>query len=159
MSSDARLANPGIHFPPPFVYAGGIVAGWLLHRAWPLPIFGHPTPVRTVLALLGFLGWLACFLPAIGAFRRAHTTLIPNRPAEALVTTGIYARTRNPMYVSLVLLYLGVTFLVNSWWTAIVLPVVVLVIDRWVIGREETYLTGAFPEQYPAYCARVRRWL
>ncbi len=63
------------------------------------------------------------------------------------------------MYVSLVVLYLGITLFVNSWWPVILLPAVVLIVDRAVIAREERYLAAAFPEAYTAYRARVRRWL
>ena len=105
---------------------------------------------------------LASFLlggSALTGFWRSHTTLIPNRRATTLVTAGPHRITRNPMYVSLVALYLGVTLLGNSWWPAVLLPIVVLVVDRAVIAREERYLAAAFPGEYAAYCARVRRWL
>jgi len=63
------------------------------------------------------------------------------------------------MYMSLTALYLGLTIILRSWWPLILLPVVLLIIRRYVIAREERYLAGAFPLEYPAYCARVRRWL
>jgi protein-S-isoprenylcysteine O-methyltransferase Ste14 len=63
------------------------------------------------------------------------------------------------MYVGLVALYLGVTLLMNSWWPLFFLPVVVILIDRTVIAREERYLASAFPAEYGAYTKRVRRWL
>jgi protein-S-isoprenylcysteine O-methyltransferase Ste14 len=67
--------------------------------------------------------------------------------------------TRNPMYVSLVALYLGLMLLINSWWPAIFLPFVVLVVDRFVIAREERYLASAFGAEYDEYRRQVRRWL
>ena len=67
--------------------------------------------------------------------------------------------TRNPMYVSLVALYAGVTLLVNTWWPFLFLPFVVIAVDRAVIAREERYLASAFPAEYGAYARRVRRWL
>ena len=96
---------------------------------------------------------------AFAAFRRARTTVIPGRPANALVTAGPYQVTRNPMYVSFVALYIGATLLLNTWWPALLLPVVVFVIDRFVIRNEERYLAAAFPREYAEYRARVRRWL
>jgi protein-S-isoprenylcysteine O-methyltransferase Ste14 len=159
MSDDSAPANAGVHFPPPFLYVAGILAGWLVQRIRPLPITGHPSPIRTSLAIAFAFGWLAAFAAASGAFARHRTTLIPNRPAAALVTSGIYRYTRNPMYVSLVLLYLAVTLVVDSWWPVVFLPLVVLAVDRLVIRREERYLAHAFPGQYDAYCRRVRRWV
>ena len=75
------------------------------------------------------------------------------------MTAGPYRLTRNPMYVSLAALYVGVSLFANSWWPLLLLPVVLLAVDRAVIAREERYLAGAFPAEYAAYRARVRRWL
>jgi protein-S-isoprenylcysteine O-methyltransferase Ste14 len=103
--------------------------------------------------------WLALMLGALVNFRRARATIVTVRPAAALVTDGPYRYTRNPMYVSLVALYLGITLLVNSLWPVFLLPMVVLVIQQAVIVREERYLAGAFPTEYAEYCERVHRWL
>jgi protein-S-isoprenylcysteine O-methyltransferase Ste14 len=159
MSDDSSPANAGVHFPPPLLYVAGIVAGWLADRAHPLPITGHPSALRSALVIAFGLGWLALFAPAWSGFLRKRTTIIPNRPAAALVTSGVYRLTRNPMYVSLVLLYLAVTLALDSWWPLAFLPLVVLAVDRLVIRREERYLAHAFPGEYDEYRRRVRRWL
>ena len=80
-------------------------------------------------------------------------------PTTAIVVHGPYRFTRNPMYVSLVGLYAGVTLFVNSAWPLILLPAVVLLVQRQVIAREEAYLEAKFGEEYRAYKARVRRWI
>jgi protein-S-isoprenylcysteine O-methyltransferase Ste14 len=117
------------------------------------------SPARVALAAAGVIVYAALFLGAFAAFRRHRTTLIPNRPATAFVTSGPYRFTRNPMYLSLVALYLGVSAFANSWWPVILLPLVIVVIDRAVIAREERYLAATFPGEYSAYRSRVRRWL
>jgi protein-S-isoprenylcysteine O-methyltransferase Ste14 len=159
MPTDAPLANPGVNYPPPLLYVVGIVAGWFAHRRWPLPITGHTSATRTMLAVAFVLGWLALFAAAAGAFRRVRTTMIPNRPASALATTGIYRLTRNPMYLSLASLYVAVTLMLDSWWPLALLPVVLVAVDRLVIAREERYLSRAFPHDYDEYRRQVRRWL
>jgi protein-S-isoprenylcysteine O-methyltransferase Ste14 len=158
MADAAAIPNAGVRFPPPLLYFVGVAAGWGLDRWHRLPISGE-SPLREAIGGLGILVWLVLFLSALAAFRRARTTLIPNLPAAALVTRGPYRVTRNPMYVSLVALYLGVTLLMNSVWPLFLLPLVVIVIDRAVIAREERYLASAFPAEYRAYAERVRRWL
>ena len=151
--------DAGVVVPPPLIYAAGLLAGWALNRWRPLPISaGTPTVRLAVAALCGLL-WLALFAGAFGRFRRAHTSIIPNQPTTALVTTGPYRWSRNPMYVSLVALYVAVALVLGSWWPFVLLPVVVLAIDRLVIAREERYLAAAFPAEYAAFRARVRRWL
>jgi len=151
--------HPGVRFPPPFVYAAGILVGWLLDRRWPWRITAHPSwwqPVA-VAALIAFAFVIAA--SAMTLFWRARTSLIPNRPASAFVASGPYRFTRNPMYLSMTALYLGVALALNSWWPMVLLPIVLLIIQRAVIAREERYLRQRFPDEYPAYCQRVRRWL
>lgn len=161
-AAEGTPAHAGVHFPPPFVYVGGILTGWLLGRAWPWPITqagSGASTARLVVAAVFAVAYLALFLGALSAFRRAHTTLIPNRPATAFVSEGPYGWTRNPMYVSMALLYLAVALWMNSWWALLMLVVVVFVIQSAVIAREERYLSARFPDAYRAYCARVRRWI
>jgi protein-S-isoprenylcysteine O-methyltransferase Ste14 len=159
MNESSAPTHAGVHYPPPLLYVAGIAAGWLVHRAHPLPITGHPSTLRIALMAAFGLGWLALFAPAWSGFLRKRTSIIPNRPAAALVTSGIYRFTRNPMYVSLVLLYIAVTLALDSWWPMVFLPLVVIAVDRLVIRREERYLVHAFPDEYAAYCERVRRWV
>jgi protein-S-isoprenylcysteine O-methyltransferase Ste14 len=159
MGESKPMASAGVHFPPPLLYVAGVAAGWGLHRWHSLPITADASWVRTGLGAAGILAWLGLFLGAAIAFRRAQTSLIPNRPATAIVTRGPYRFTRNPMYVSLVALYAGVTLLMNTWWPFVILPLVVVAVDRAVIAREERYLASAFPAEYGPYAARVRRWI
>lgn len=159
MRAREPLDSPGINYPPPFLFVAGIVVGWLIDQIRPLPITGHPTVLRFALAVLCAIAWLLLFGAALREFRRERTTLIPNRSATALATSGIYGRTRNPMYLSLAILYIAVTLVLDSWWPMLILPVVLVVVDRVVIAREERYLTHAFPHDYDEYCRRVRRWI
>lgn len=159
MSMASRTSSPGVHFPPPFLYGAGLLVGWLLDRWRPLPITPGPSTVRDVIAAVLFAFWLGMMVSALLTFYRARTAVMPNRPAATLVTRGPYRLTRNPMYVSLVALYAALALVLNSWWLLLLLPLVVLAVDRIVIAREERYLSAAFPDAYAAYRARVRRWL
>lgn len=160
---DAKLASAGVHFPPPFIYVAGFLIGMLLERVHSLPIAGvEPGTLQTAVEVAGIVFlvlWAVLMLAAFLTFARFKTTFIPNKPASALATTGPYRVTRNPMYVSMALLYLALVCLVNSWWPLILLPLVLWVVDRSVIAREERYLRSAFPEEYSEYCRRVRRWV
>lgn len=159
MSAAQPLPHPGVRFPPPLMYAVGLVIGWALNHWWPLLLPENVSWAREILAMICIAAWLVLMLWAFATFRRARTAIIPNRPAATIVIDGPYRITRNPMYVSMTAAYLGITLLIDSWWPLFLLPIVLIVIRRFVIAREERYLTDAFPLEYPAYCARVRRWL
>jgi protein-S-isoprenylcysteine O-methyltransferase Ste14 len=151
--------HAGVRFPPPLVYVIGLLVGWTLNRWIAWPITAGPSRARLAIAVLFVFAYFVLFVGAITVFRRARTTLIPMRPATAFVTSGPYRWTRNPMYVSLVCLYVAAAMFLNTWWALALLPVVVLAIDRLVIVREERYLSATFPAEYAAYRARVRRWI
>jgi protein-S-isoprenylcysteine O-methyltransferase Ste14 len=153
-----RLPHPGVDFPPPFLYAAAFLAGYAAHRAYPLIMGGDRRSVEVAGVLL-VAAWAGIMAWAFATFLRARTNILPNRPATRLVTSGPYRHTRNPMYVSLALLYAGGALLLGDWWPLFFLPLVLVTIDRLVIAREERYLLDAFGGHYDAYCRRVRRWI
>jgi protein-S-isoprenylcysteine O-methyltransferase Ste14 len=157
---DATNDRSGVRIFPPLIYAGLFAVGYAVHRFVPLHLWpgGTPPPVRTIAWIL-IVVCLGLAASAVVLFRRAGTTPNPMEPTTAMVMHGPYRFTRNPMYVSLVGLYVAVTLFANSAWPLILLPVVVLLVQRQVIAREEAYLEAKFGEEYRAYKARVRRWI
>ena len=148
-----------LKIPPPIVALLIGVAMWFGSRLG--PTLEVPFVVRTVaFVALGLLGG-ATALAGNLEFRRARTTINPLRPqnATALVTSGVYRYTRNPMYVGLALLVLGwAAFLCSPW--AIAGPVLfVLYISRFQIEPEEKILSAKFGAEYSSYLSRARRWL
>jgi protein-S-isoprenylcysteine O-methyltransferase Ste14 len=96
---------------------------------------------------------------ANGRFTRAGTGVIPFRNVSALVTDGIYRYTRNPMYLGMTSVLLGCAVTVGAT-VALIVPVLfAVIVDRRFIRYEEEMLRDIFPDDYPAYCERVRRWL
>ncbi|PZU44472.1 methyltransferase family protein [Sandaracinobacteroides hominis] len=149
----------GMIAPPPLIYlagaAAGLLADWLLQLD-PLPL---PGIVRwTLFAVLAVAG-AAVIAAALGRFGQAKTPPEPWKPTTALATDGIYARTRNPMYLGMALLLIAVAVGFASLGTLLMTPLVILVVDRFVIAREERYLTGLFSAPYSDYRRQVRRWL
>ena len=90
---------------------------------------------------------------------RHRTTIVPHHPVAALVTSGGYRISRNPMYTGLAIIYAGGALLAGSWWPMLLLPLVLLAIVQLVIKPEEAYLSERFGDDYRQYQARVRRWL
>lgn len=145
--------------PPVIVLiaAGGIA--WIGTRLWPSLIFAPPE--RYLLAAaLAILGAAICLL-GILAFRRAGTTVNPIDPgaASALVETGIYRWTRNPMYLGMAALLAGWAILLAHPAGLAAPAAFILYIDRFQIRPEERMLSERFGGAYAAYRARVRRWI
>ncbi len=157
MSAAAPTDNAGVRFPPPFIYLAGLLAGLVLERFVPLHI--PLGPARWPLATIFLIGWLALWIGALPMFRAARTPVSPREPVTALMTSGIYSRTRNPLYLGLTLFYLGVAALMQSGWMLIFLMPVMLIIRYSVIAAEERYLERRFGEQYLGYKEKVGRWL
>jgi protein-S-isoprenylcysteine O-methyltransferase Ste14 len=147
----------GIRVPPPAYYVAGFLAGVALELIWPTS--WPSTGVRVAAALIAGAAWLALDGAATVFFRRAGTSMIPVNPTTALVTSGPYRVTRNPMYVGMAFLYVALAFALGVIWALLFLPAVIVAIDRLVIAREEPYLERKFGQTYRDYRARVRRWL
>jgi len=144
----ARSDNPGVWFPPPLLYALVVFSGILLDRRWPWPVAAGP--LNRIGGVLCLVGGMVLAFASVGRFRRSNTSLVPIRPAAALVLSGPYQYTRNPMYVSLALLTIACGLFLASWWP---------IVQQFVILPEERYLRRRFGADYDAYTQRVRRWL
>ena len=143
--------------PPPVYFAGGLVAGLLADRVAPMRLPGGAGR-RLAGAALVAAGGAVCAGAARGMISR-HTTLVPHEPVTALVTTGLHARSRNPIYTGFAAAYVGVSLLAGSWCPLLGLPAVLGLVRRRVIDPEEAYLAERFPVEYADYRSRVRRWL
>jgi protein-S-isoprenylcysteine O-methyltransferase Ste14 len=102
---------------------------------------------------------LPIFIAAVTQFKKANTAVVPFQPTTAIVEAWPYSFSRNPIYLAMALIYVGISLFFNTWWPIFLMPLVLLVMQRGVIEREEAYLTRKFGDQYLAYKARVRRWL
>lgn len=146
--------------PPPLLFAATFFLGVFLQRLMPLTI-SSSVAIRAG----HYLGlWLvACgvllALSCVCIFLSARTTLIPFGAASRLITRGPYAFTRNPMYLSLLLVYLGAIGLTAQPWPLILLPLPLVVMNAIVIPFEEARLREVFGPVFQEYCANVRRWL
>jgi protein-S-isoprenylcysteine O-methyltransferase Ste14 len=157
----AREVSPpdvsGVRVPPPVIYVVGFLVGGALELAF--PVGALPFAVALLAGLVGGGLWLALDGSAMLRFRRARTSMVPMKPTTALVTSGPYRVTRNPMYVGMAFLYAGLALSLGVIWALALLPAVLLMVDRLVIAREERYLEAKFGEEYRDYKRRVRRWL
>jgi protein-S-isoprenylcysteine O-methyltransferase Ste14 len=148
--------RPGVIALPPLIYLVAMTLGIALHFLRPLTL-PVPVAVRWV-GLAMIVAEFAVLIPSRLRFVRAGTNVNPMKPATALVTTGIYRFTRNPMYVGLMIGFTGLALLTRIGWLLVELPVVLAIMHWGVILREERYLSRKFGAEYEAYRARVRRY-
>ena len=148
----------GISVPPPLIFVGGYLVG--LAVEFVIPVAGPPLPVRIAVGLVGLVGFLYFGGSAMRGFGRAGTSVLPfGDRTTAIVSDGPYRFTRNPMYVGMTLLYVGVAVATGVIWALATLPGVLVIIRRYVIAREEKYLMAKFGDPYREYQSRVRRWI
>lgn len=147
----------GVVVPPPLIYLAGLAVGFGLEAL--LPGTSLPGAVRWVLGGVIFLLGLGFGLAFNTAFAREGTAVEPWKPTTAIVTGGPYRLTRNPAYLGMALMYAGIALLGDALWALAPLPVVLAVIDRLVIAREERYLERKFGREYLDYKGTVRRWI
>ena len=143
--------TPGIVLPPPLVFLAALAGGFLLDRAVPVNLEPAAAPVR-----------VAGLIPPARrgpAFQRRRRRPRWRRPGRTPLTTGPFRYTRNPLYVALTLVYLGIALAAAMAWPVATLVPALVVIRYRVIAREEAYLERKFGDAYRDYKGRVRRWL
>ena len=149
--------HPDILAFPPAIAGGVVIAGGLLQwlRPWwlPLPAWAWAPGVALVIAGFALVSW------ARGAQARAGTNVNPSQPTTAIVSDGPYTFTRNPMYLALLLIHVGLATALRSAWLVCGLPVTAALLHFGVIVPEERYLDAKFGDIYRAYRTRVRRYL
>jgi protein-S-isoprenylcysteine O-methyltransferase Ste14 len=155
--SDIGSDAPNVRIVPPLVYLAGLVIG-LVVTAW-VPTQLVPRSVAWGVGALLALCGATLMGSALVQFRRAGTTVRPDRAPVAFVIKGPYRFTRNPMYLGQATLYLGISIAAQSLWMLILLPIVLVIIQHFAIMPEESFLERRFARDYTDYKATVRRWL
>ena len=149
--------HAGVLAPPPIIYLLAILAGAGLQALRPAPFLRPGLAAAAGIPLV--VAALVLFVLSIREFRRAQTSVRPDRPTTTIIQTGPYRFTRNPIYLAMTLLHLGVAAWVNSLWLLLTLAFTLGVMSAGVIAREERYLERKFGEEYRRYRAAVRRWI
>jgi protein-S-isoprenylcysteine O-methyltransferase Ste14 len=142
---------------PPVAIGAPLLVGWISTGLWgdPVELGGWRVPLGWVLMVLFAVwnGW------ALWLFGRHETGLLPGQATHAMIEEGPYRLSRNPLYVGLLALYLGVALLVPTFWGLVLFPAAVLLVWWGAIRPEERFLHERFGALYDDYARRVRRWL
>jgi len=149
--------NPGVVARPPLIYLAALLVAFAMQRLWPMPIFARATAIG--LGALAALAGIAIAVWGWRTMRAVGTNVDPTLPSTAIVTSGPFRFSRNPLYLALTLLYLGISVAFDSWWGLIGLIPLLLVMHWGVVLREERYLEAKFGDQYRKYKMKVARYL
>lgn len=147
--------HPRVIAPPPLLYFTGLFIGYALDWIWPWRPFAQAMGLGIVLIGVG----LAIALWAVITFRRAKTPVNPARTPTQLVRQGPFRRSRNPIYLSMTVVSLGLAILLNDGWMMLWLIPVMITLHYGVILREEQFLEARFGSLYEDYQKTVPRWL
>lgn len=147
--------GPGVRVPPPVIVVTALILAWGLQRLAPVPLGPPAVALGGMVIFLGmaWVGWALLILVRAGNDPR------PDKPDKVFVTAGPYRLGRNPIYFGFVLFLAGVALSWGTLWAWLAVGAVFLALDMLVVRREQAYLHTRFPESYPAYIARTRRWL
>ena len=146
-----------VKFPPPLIFLFLILATYGVHYIWPIDI-GSSSVLKYLGVAVSILGLGAIFIIS-QYFKRDETNIEPWKPTTKIISTGIFAYSRNPIYVAFCLITIGTGIFLNSFWVLCsVIPSAVLVYYV-AIKKEEAYLEEKFGEEYLRYKSKVRRWL
>jgi protein-S-isoprenylcysteine O-methyltransferase Ste14 len=149
----------GVVAPPPLLFFGGLALALAFDFGVGRVRIGLPDAARFGAGAALAAAAMGLATAALLRFRRAGTAVEPWRPSTALVTDGVFRRTRNPIYLAMALLYAGAALAADSAPALVLLPAVLALVQIGVIAREERYLERRFGDDYRRYRAAVRRWL
>src|SRR4051812_9393381 len=150
--------HPGVPIHPPLFFLSALLLGVVIDdRLRPLPIFGHDR--WRLFGLVAVVAGIGIVTAGRRVMVRHGTNVNPTQPTTTIVEAGPFRFTRNPLYCGLTLLYVGLSLVLNTWWSLFLLVPVWLVMHFAVVRREEAYLERKFGQTYVAYRERVRRYV
>lgn len=154
-----KLDSPAVMIPAPVISLILVGAAYWLGKLLPIQAIQVEGELLRLLMGWGYnLTGLVIILTSMWLFRQHKTTINPARAATVMIEAGPYRYSRNPMYVGLALIHVGITIATGNLWQVVVMPIALLLIRWHVIAREERWLLKRFGESYYTYCQRVPRW-
>jgi protein-S-isoprenylcysteine O-methyltransferase Ste14 len=151
-NAQSKQGGARVRVPPPLVFAGAIVAGMFLPDLRPSLLASAAAGAVLIVLGVALGGW------AVGWFRRTGQDLKPWTPSPELIFRGPYRFSRNPIYVAMTLLTLGIGGLLARGWIVVLAPLALLIVHFSAVLPEERYLEEKFGEPYRRYKASVRRY-
>ena len=154
---DKPSSGPPVIALPPLILGAALGLGLVLDFLWPAKFLARGVAVP--LGLLVVLGAIALGVLAVREMHSANTPLDVRKTPTQIVASGIFLRSRNPIYLGMVLLCAGIALVADSLWLVLMVPLLAIILQKGVIEPEESYLEKNFGEEYLRYKRQVRRWI
>ncbi len=142
--------------PPVYLFVA-LLLMWLIQGYF--PVFQYFHPPLAYLGIIPIFSGIFMAASAVSLFKKAETGIVPFDEATTLVTAGFYRVSRNPMYLGMFLILIGVAMLLGSIGVLLPISLFVLIIRSHFVLGEERFLEAAFGQQYLEYMGKVRRWI
>jgi protein-S-isoprenylcysteine O-methyltransferase Ste14 len=157
--TDQAPDNPNVVILPPILLLATIITGIVLDWLVPIGIFETvPRTPRMVVGVILFVLGASMTVTARRAFHESQTNIRPDKQTMAIITSGLYAHVRNPIYQGAAIALLGLALMLGSDWIPILMVPMLLVLHYGVVLREERYLEKKFGEAYRRYTSEVPRY-
>lgn len=157
MNTENDITGASVKFPPPFVFLISMIVAFGVQHFRPIDI-GNSLGFKFVGLVVVILG-ISIVIFIRRSFHRVETNIEPWKPTNKIISTGFYAYSRNPIYIALCLVSIGLGILFNSFWILISFIPSIVIVYYIAIKKEEVYLEKKFGEEYNLYKKKVRRWL
>ncbi len=149
--------NAGVRIPPPLMFLAALLIGLWIDSAWasgqmaslPITLYGGIITLGGVALLIFSSRW----------YKRVGSNIEPWKPTTAIIKTGVYRYSRNPIYLGMAVVQAGLAIAAASYAALVTLAICMVIIQVYVIAREETYLENKFGAEYTDYKRSVRRWI
>jgi len=159
--NEKQSDNANVIVHPPLIFIIFFLVGLLLDYLYQYKLF--PIDHRDLSLLIP--GYIVIFISliivaaSIQTLKKRNTTHKVSEPTTALVKTGIYQYTRNPIYLSVIILFIGISLLINSIIMLLLIIPMFIILNEGVVKREEKYLQSKFGDEYADYKNSVKRWI
>ena len=157
MVKELNYDNPGVKTPPPLIFLGFGLFSIVIHYLKPLTIIG---PLWLV--YLGVLILISSFLGfgyMVDFYKKNETEIEPTKTTSKIITSGLYRHSRNPVYIILCAVPVGLGFVFMTYWAIFAFISALIVIYFTAVKKEEQYLEKKFGQEYLNYKRKVRRWI
>jgi len=158
MTNHSKPDTPGVHVPPPVIVVVFLAIGLAADKYFPSS-FGAPMNYLGKLGGVLIVGGFALAFWCAWKYHKAKTSILPHTKDSAIIDTGPFRFSRNPIYLSMILVFIGVCFYWNAPIALLFLIPTILTLRYYVIAKEEAYLIRRFGDEYLSYQRKVRRWL